>query len=193
LDNSERETMGDIMKKNRRTAAFTFGAMLSCLALTAATARAAFIRAAASTCDIISDGQWFHIAANTIPTNDPNAGRMISTSSSYALKAYCPVVDTSTLSLSDPNVFAHVTTIANVGSSATAFQSQLCTDFQNVLGGVCDNSASAALGTGFQKIDIPISTAWRGAQGNNNDLHYIYAFVPTSGSGPSYLTGYTVW
>jgi hypothetical protein len=180
------------MSWKRNIGGFVSAAILVCVALTAVNARAAWLRAAASTCDIISDGAWVHIPANTIGSMDPNVGRMISNSSTYPLKAYCPVVDTSSAPVADPNTYGHVTALGHTSNTTTALQAQLCTDFQESLGGVCDNAGSAALGAGDRKVDLWISSAWQ-APSNSDQLHYVYIFVPTSGSGASYVSGYTVW
>jgi hypothetical protein len=147
----------------------------------------------------VSDGDWVHVAGNTIPANPNYVGRA-ETNSGRDLKMYCGVPDSSALALSDPSTFDHVTVLGSSASPSLAFQTQLCTDFQDSLGGVCDNAASGALGSGF-KVDSAIGAAWQGT-GNTDQLHYIYVFDPGDGSGcgifgcvfaVSFVTGYTVW
>jgi len=179
-----------IVKRN--TVGFVTGAVLAFALLTAANARAAWLRAASSACDVVSDGNWVHVTNNTIGSNDNLVGRMSSDSATRGLKAYCPVIDTSSAPVSDGNSYTHATALGYTANSGTAFQAQLCTDFQSNLGGVCDNAGSAPLGAGNKAVDLAISTAWQG-MGNSDQLHYIYIFAPTTGSGLSYVSGYSLW
>jgi hypothetical protein len=170
--------------KARRLSLFLASALASGALCATVTARAAWLRAAPTTCEILANGAW-------TAKSGSSASAAVSTSSTSAMQLYCPVADSSSITLSNSGQITTATVLVYQSAQGLAYF-QVCTDQQSSVGGSCDSAIThSPTGAGIRSPGGSV-TNWQ-AVGNTDQLHYLFVNVPSNAAGSAQFLGYTVY